>query len=102
MYVLLSCLSWTLLYINNIQRMLNKNLTRFMQSLPRIHGNLQTGRRFCWQGDIPYDGGLYGEDPPEKGTFFRPQVYERVFERAQKRLTDEFLWLYKVEKTFYI
>ena len=25
----------------------------------------------------PYDG-LYGEAPPEKGTFFRPQVYERV------------------------
>ena len=78
MYVWLSCLSWTLLYINNIQRMLNKNPSRFMQSPPRIHGNLQTGRRFCWQGDIPYDGGLYGEDPPEKGTFFRPQVYERV------------------------
>ena len=32
-YVWLSCLSWTLLYINNIQRMLNKDLTRFMQSV---------------------------------------------------------------------
>ena len=30
MYVWLSGLSWTLLYINNIQRMLNKYLTRFM------------------------------------------------------------------------
>ena len=25
----------------------------------------------------PYDG-LYGEAPPERGTFFRLQVYERV------------------------
>ena len=30
MYLWLSGLSWTLLYINNIQRMLNKYLTRFM------------------------------------------------------------------------
>ena len=28
-------------------------------------------------GGTPYDG-LYGEAPPEKGTFFRLQVYERV------------------------
>ena len=28
-------------------------------------------------GDTPYDG-LYGEAPPERGTVFRPQVYERV------------------------
>ena len=55
MYVWLSGLSWTLLYINNIQRMLNKYLTRFMQSLP---GNRQTERRFCCQGETPYDGGL--------------------------------------------
>ena len=39
---------WTLLYINNIQRMLNEDLTRFMQSLPRIHGNRQTEGSFCW------------------------------------------------------
>ena len=58
MYVWLSGLSWTLLYINNIQRMLNKYLTRFMQSLPRIHGNRQIERRFCCQGETPYDGGL--------------------------------------------
>ena len=25
----------------------------------------------------PYNG-LYGEAPPERGTFFRPQVYERA------------------------
>ena len=29
------------------------------------------------RGGIPYNG-LYGEAPPEKGTFFRLQVYERV------------------------
>ena len=28
-------------------------------------------------GDIPYNG-LYGEAPPERGTFFRRQVDERV------------------------
>ena len=28
-------------------------------------------------GGAPYNG-LYGEDPPERGTFFTPQVYERV------------------------
>ena len=28
-------------------------------------------------GGAPYDG-LYGEAPPERGTFFRLQVYEKV------------------------
>ena len=28
-------------------------------------------------GGTPYDG-LYGEAPPERGTFFRLQVYEMV------------------------
>ena len=28
-------------------------------------------------GGIPYNG-LYGEAPPERGTFFMLQVYERV------------------------
>ena len=28
-------------------------------------------------GETPYDG-LYGEAPPERGIFFRLQVYERV------------------------
>ena len=28
-------------------------------------------------GGTPYDG-LYGEAPPERGTFFKLQVYERV------------------------
>ena len=28
-------------------------------------------------GGTPYNG-LYGEAPPGKGTFFRPQIYERV------------------------
>jgi len=27
--------------------------------------------------DTPYDG-LYVEAPPERGIFFRPQVYERI------------------------
>ena len=29
------------------------------------------------RGGTPYNG-LYGEAPPERGTFFRLQVYERV------------------------
>ena len=29
------------------------------------------------EGDTPYNG-KYGEAPPEKGTFFRVQVYKRV------------------------
>ena len=28
-------------------------------------------------GGTPYNG-LYGEAPPERGTFFRLQVYERI------------------------
>ena len=41
-------------------------------------------------GDTPYEG-LYGETPPERGLFFRLQVYERmgmslvkVYERGGK------------------
>ena len=41
-------------------------------------------------GCTPYNG-LYGEAPPERGTFFRLQVYERVgillvvvYERVEK------------------
>ena len=30
-----------------------------------------------WGGFTPYNG-PYGEAPPEKGTFFKLQVYERV------------------------
>ena len=43
-------------------------------------------------GGTPYDG-LYGEAPPERGIFFRLQVYERVgisldevYERASARI----------------
>ena len=59
--------------------------------------------------------GPYGEAPPERDTFFRLQVYERVAnllvevcERVGKsviwvceRANRCILWLYKVEKTFY-
>ena len=59
--------------------------------------------------------GLYGEAPPERDTFSRLQVYERVAnllvevcERVGKsviwvceRANRCILWLYKVEKTFY-
>ena len=41
-------------------------------------------------GGTPYNG-LYGEAPPGKGTFFRPQVYERVGisqNEVYKRVTE--------------
>ena len=45
---------------------------------------------FMARGGTPYNG-LYGEAPPERGPFFRLQVYERVgisraevYERAGK------------------
>ena len=34
-------------------------------------------RTLFWGGGTPYNG-LYGEAPPERGTFFRLQVYKRV------------------------
>ena len=67
-------------------------------------------------GRTPYDG-LYGEAPPERGIFFRPQVYKSVgvslveVDKCQGNLSFGSvkrptranrwtLWLYKVEKTF--
>ena len=50
---------------------------------------IRPGAREGW-GGTPYNG-LYGEAPPERGTFFRLQVYERVgisqveiYKRVQK------------------
>ena len=44
--------------------------------LPIRGGSAQKGDLFPLRG-TPYDG-LYREAPPERGTFFRLQVYERV------------------------
>ena len=70
------------------------------------------------EGATPYNG-LYGEAMPERGTFFKPQVYERVgilyslnymkgwenlsvrSVKGPKRANRWILWLYKVEKTFF-
>ena len=58
-------------------------------------------------GGTPYNG-LYGEAPPERGTFFRLQVYKRVgisqvevYERVGKSVilgisNGCLLWLYKL------
>ena len=46
-------------------------------------------------GGIPYDG-LYGEAPPERGIFFRLQVYERVeilLVEVYKRVGKSVIWL---------
>ena len=46
-------------------------------------------------GDNAYDG-LYGQAPPEKGTFFRLQVYERggiSLGEVHKRLGKSVLWV---------
>ena len=57
-------------------------------------------------GGTPYNG-LYEEATPERGTFFRLQVYERVGKpviwvcKMAQRANRSISWLYKVEKTFY-
>ena len=46
-------------------------------------------------GGTPYDG-LYGEAPPERGIFFRPQVYERVgisLVEVYKRVGKSVTWI---------
>ena len=46
-------------------------------------------------GGTPYDG-LYREAPPERGTFFRLQVYERVgisLVEAYKRVGNSVIWV---------
>ena len=62
-------------------------------------------------GVTPSYDGLYREAPPERGTFFRLQEYERVGKsviwvcerswKGPKRANRGILWLYKVEKTLY-
>ena len=49
-------------------------------------------------GGTPYDG-LYGEAPPERGIFYRLQVYERVgislvevYKRVGKKICHLGLW----------
>ena len=46
-------------------------------------------------GDTPYNG-LYGEAPPERGIFFRLQVYERVGispVEVYKRVGKSVIWV---------
>ena len=48
-------------------------------------------------GGTPYDG-LYGEAPPERGIFFRLQVYERVgisLVEVYKRVGKSVIWVCK-------
>ena len=42
-----------------------------------VNYNLVTTNEQNPRGGTPYSG-LYGEAPPERGTFFRLQVYKRV------------------------
>ena len=39
---------------------------------------IRSSTRVRGGGATPYNG-LYGEAPPERGTFFRPQVYGRLW-----------------------
>ena len=73
---------------------------------------------FSTRGDTPYNG-LYGEAPPERGTFFRLQVYERVgillievyervgksvvwaCKRAEKGLQFTALWILRRKKPIF-
>ena len=46
-------------------------------------------------GGTPYDG-LYGEAPPERGIFYRLQVYERVgisLVEVYKRVGKSVIWV---------
>ena len=46
-------------------------------------------------GGTPYDG-LYGEAPPERGIFFRLQVYERVgilLVEVYERVETSVIWV---------
>ena len=52
----------------------NKINPLYLNLFFNIQGNLRRGEG---GGDTPYNG-LYGETLPERGVFFRPQVYERV------------------------
>ena len=72
---------------------------------------------FLVRGGTPYNG-LYGEDPPERGTFFRLQSYERAgillveayksrqgnlsfgSVKGPKGLTDDFYGFIKSRKRF--
>ena len=54
-------------------------------SIPRVHFSLEVTVLAVCRGLLPPRGGggtpyigLYGEAPPERGTFFRLQVYKRV------------------------
>ena len=48
----------------------------YLPELFFAHVNAQT-KTTTKPGGTPYDG-LYGEAPPERGTFFRLQVYKRL------------------------
>ena len=63
--------------------------------LTRFHGGGGEGGR---EGEgTPYNG-PYGEAPPERGTFFRLQVYERVgisLVEVFKRVGKSVIWVCK-------
>ena len=66
------------------------NIIKQLCSAPRGEG----GRG---DGGTPYDG-LYGETLPERGTFFRLQVYERVrslLVDVYKRVGKSVIWICK-------
>ena len=46
-----------------------------MHSVQRLIGEVPY--KPGWEGGTPYNG-LYGEAPPERGTFFRLEVFKRV------------------------
>ena len=56
--------------INNIQRIINQDVTRLKQSLSRLRHNRETEGRFCWQGETPCDGGPYLVRLHPKGVIF--------------------------------
>ena len=51
----------------------------------------------CEGGETPYNG-LYWEAPPERGTFFRLQVYKREGFHKLKFITGKINWSFRYLK----
>ena len=69
---------------NNLHLSREQNLTCY----PQLGGGVRS---------TPYNG-LYGEVPPERGTFVRHQVYERVrflLVEVYERVGESVIWVYE-------
>ena len=66
-----------------------------MLGFPTGDSHITRDLRYDPEGGTPYDG-LYGEAPPERGIFFRLQVYERggiSLVEEYKRVGKSVIWV---------